>query len=96
MKDSKYKALENGDSLFKNLDNFAESFAGNPYVGTEILRLGWLAWEDEIELEKNQKLIEAVGAGYGGEVNAIKANLPGCTTVRRHRHSRADRGASSS
>lgn len=73
LKDGKYKAFENGDSLFKNLDDFAESFAGNPYVSTEILRLGWLAWEDEIELEKNQKLIEAVGAGYGGEVNAIKA-----------------------
>lgn len=73
LKGGKYKAFENSASLFENLDDFAGSFAGNPYVSTEILRLGWLAWEDEIEIEKNQKLIEAVGADYGGEVNAIKA-----------------------
>jgi len=73
LKGGKHSASENGASLFENLDDFSGSFAGNPHVSMEILRLGWVAWEDEIETEKNQKLIEAVGANYGGEVNAIKA-----------------------
>lgn len=60
-----------GASLFESLgeDDGFSSFSGNDYVSKQILCMGWIPWEDELELEPNQKIIEAVGDDYGGTLN---------------------------
>ena len=71
-RNGKKQFFEGGDSLFANLEDARACFAGNNHVARAILCMGWPCWEDELELDVNQKLLEAVGDDFGGELNASK------------------------
>jgi hypothetical protein len=61
-----------GESLFETLGDSFDSFAGNDFVSKQILCMGWEPWEDELDLEANQKIIQAIGDDYGGTLNLEK------------------------
>lgn len=64
--------FEDGNSIFTHIEDWEKDFFGNPYMASLVLKLGWMCWEDEIELEPNQKYVEAVGEDYSGEINLDK------------------------
>ena len=75
--DNDRSAHTGGESLFESLGDSFDSFAGNDFVSKQILCMGWEPWEDELELEPNQKIIEAIGDDYGGTLSLekIKSSL---------------------
>jgi hypothetical protein len=64
--------IEDGNSIFSDIEEWDKNFCGNPYMATLVLKLGWMCWEDEIELEQSQKYVEALGEDYSGEINLEK------------------------
>ena len=71
-RDGKRTCFDSGDSLFESIDDVRKTFSGNAFISKAILSMGWIPWEDELEKESNQKLIEAIGGDYSGEINASK------------------------
>jgi hypothetical protein len=57
------------ENPFDFINDLKRNFAGNPQTAKLIIAMGWILWEDEIELEPDQKLEEGLGEDYCGEMN---------------------------
>lgn len=65
-RDGERFVFKDGDSLFSNIES-DESFAGDTYISRNILCMGWPCWQDELEYQPHEQLLEVTGADYGGE-----------------------------
>ena len=61
-----------GSEFLSNQEDLRKNFAGHPFIARLILCLGWLPWEDELELEPLFKIYQEGGRDCGGELNVKK------------------------
>jgi len=68
----KRSCFSGSDSFFSNLQDMRGNFAGNCILSKQIICMGWQCWEDEIELEIGEAMMEGAGEDYSGELNVQK------------------------
>jgi hypothetical protein len=74
---------QSDSNFFEALTNPASSFSGNPEISKIIMCLGYLPWEDELEIEDDHFLVQSSGHGEGSEVSLedhrrLISNNPEC------------------